>query len=319
MNESTGLKLKDDTRLVRVLLAAAVAPSYIYYSFATTKSPYSAIPAVFALILILSQYLRSETPSHSWKEFITPVAGCLLNASVIFTTGFQGSPFLYVVLIPLLTYSTERDAVWVFRSVMFNTVTMVLLILRSLVHTDWFGLLNVLGITGISHVACYHIKRSKWSLASVVASILQEGRKDPLTCLYNRRALEEKVLRLIAAQLPFALVMCDVDHFKWYNDRYGHLDGDRVLQRIAHTLMRSVSPRGMAFRWGGDEFVLVLPTADRSTVESVRSRIRQFIESQVKELGMSFGVAMFPADGDSLEDLLNIADRMLYRAKEKLS
>lgn len=120
MRKSTGAKLTDDVRRVRVLLAVAVAPPYLYYSLVVARNPYSVITAVCAAALVVSQYLRSK----SWNEFLTPVAGCPLNASAICTTGFERSPFLFLVLIPLLTYGTERDAVWVFRSVMLNTVIM---------------------------------------------------------------------------------------------------------------------------------------------------------------------------------------------------
>lgn len=314
MRKSAGAKLTNDVHRVRVLLAVAVAPPYLYYSLMVARNPYSVITAVCAAALVASQYLRGK----SWNEFLTPVAGCLLNASAICTTSFERSPFLFLVLIPLLTYSTERNAVWVFRSVMLNTVIMVFLALRSFLQADWFALFSVLGITGISHIACWHIRRSKGTFASVVASTLREARIDPLTRLYNRRALQEEVARLITIREPFALVLCDIDHFKLYNDTHGHLAGDRVLRRIARVLLRPLSPRGMAFRWGGDEFVLVLPMADHLMVDSVCSRIIQLIENEVEELGMSFGVAMFPHDGTSLEELLSTADRMLYGAKQHL-
>lgn len=110
----------------------------------------------------------------------------------------------------------------------------------------------------------------------------------------------------------------DIDHFKLYNDSHGHLNGDRALRRIARVLVRPLSPRGMAFRWGRDEFVLVLPMADPLMVDSIGSRINQLVENEVEELGMSFGVAMFPNDGASLEELLSTADRMLYSAKQHL-
>jgi len=314
MRKSTRVKITNDVRRVRVLLTVAVAPPYLYYSLVVAKNPYSVITAVCAAVLVVSQYLRSK----SRNEFLTPVAGCLLNASAICTPGFERSPFLFLVLIPLLTYSTERDSAWVFRSVMFNTVIMVLLALRSFAQTDWLALFNVLGITGISHIACRHIKRSKGAFASALASTLREARIDPLTRLYNRRALQEEVERLIIVGEPFALVLCDVDRFKRYNDSRGHLDGDRVLRCIARVLLRSLSSRGMAFRWGGDEFVLVLPTADPLMADSVCSRINQLVKNEVEELGISFGVAMFPGDGSSLEELLWAADRMLYRAKQQM-
>lgn len=225
---------------------------------------------------------------------MTAVAGCLLNASVICTTGFQRSPFLFTVLIPLLTYGTERDGKWV-----FNSGLMVFLAVKALAGADWFGLLNVLGLTGLSHIACSHIRRSKGLFASTVACALHEGRKDPLTGLYNRRMLHDKVAELLASGRPFALVLCDVDQFK--------------------KLLHAVVPGGMAFRWGGDEFVLILPAAESAKVQEICSGICESVTVEAPDLSMSFGVAVFPGDGTSLEELLRTADRRLYQAKCRMS
>lgn len=314
-----GPRLKGRVRRVRVLLALAVAPAYLYYCVAVRSFCAVLVTGSFAMFLLMSQYLEAKSPHESWKNFLTPVAGCLLNASVICTTGFQRSPFLFTILIPLLTYGTERDGKWVFNSVMLNTGLMVFLAVKALAEADWFGLLNVLGLTGLSHIACSHIRRSKGLFASAVACALHEGRKDPLTGLYNRRMLHDKVAELMASGRPFALVLCDVDQFKKFQDKHGHLEGDRFLRRIARVLLHAVVPGGMAFRWGGDEFVLILPAAESAKVQEICSGICESVTVEAPDLSMSFGVAVFPGDGTSLEELLRTADRRLYQAKCRMS
>ena len=308
----TDLEPLVDVRCVRILLAACVAPPYLYYSVLLHRNPLSLLTAACALGLFMSQRLTGAF-HHG---YVTPLAGALLNASAICTTGYERSPFLFLILIPLLTYSVERDAVWVLRSVMLNTILMTFLIARSVARADWFGLANVLGLLAGSHVACRYIRQSKDRIARIVETRTEEAHVDPLTGLYNRRALDKMLSCLIAASRPFALVLCDIDGFKWYNDTFGHLAGDRVLQAAARMLTNLVSPRGQAFRWGGDEFVLILPGGDRTAADSAGKKMGGLIATEFQRLGLSFGVSVFPDDGSTPEELFGAGDRMLYSAKD---
>ena len=304
-----------DVRCVRILLAACVAPPYLYYSVLLQRNPFSLLTAVFAFALFLSQRFVDA----SRNGYVTPLVGALLNASAICTTGYQRSPFLFLTLIPLLTYSMERDAEWVVRSVMVNTPLMAFLLARSAAQADWFGLVNVMGLLAGSHIACRYIRQSKDRIARVVESRTQEAHVDPLTGLFNRRALDKALACLMTASKPFALVLCDIDGFKSYNDTFGHLEGDRMLQAVARMLTNLTGTRGQAFRWGGDEFVLVLPDGDLAMGTSAGMRIGQLIAAQFERLGLSFGVSVFPDDGATPEELLSVGDRMLYSAKQLAS
>jgi len=153
--------------------------------------------------------------------------------------------------------------------------------------------------------------------------------RDPLTGLYNRRYLEEildrEVRRAIRSQQPLGILMLDLDHFKKFNDTYGHDAGDAVLRETASFLIRSVRAEDVVCRHGGEEFVVILPTADRHAAESraqrIVSRLRDMVVlHQGRSLGMitaSLGVAALPDHGTSPGELLQAADAALYRAKHE--
>lgn len=316
MNKSAGLKLTVDTHLMRVLLAVSVAPSYLYYSLVVARNHFSVLTALCAVLLIVSQHL----PNGSWNEFLTPVAGCLLNAAAICTTGFQRSPFLFVVLIPLLTYSTERDAVWVRRSVMLNMVTMTLLVVRSIAQADWFATLDILGLVGISQVASHHIRQVKKKLAFVVAS----AEIDQLTGLYNRRAFLAQFKIMLAeargGRCTPAVAFLDIDRMKEINDTWGHKGGDEALKQAASAIKKSVRPSDMVARYGGDEFVVLFPNHELSA-QSLRARLKEHLQALdfdgvVVPLNLSVGMAYFPVDGANLEELIAKADARMYEDKE---
>jgi diguanylate cyclase (GGDEF)-like protein/PAS domain S-box-containing protein len=147
---------------------------------------------------------------------------------------------------------------------------------------------------------------------------------DPLTGLYNRRhlaeALAKELDRARRHQLPLSLLMCDVDHFKQFNDRHGHECGDQVLQMVAQHLSAALRTHDLPCRYGGEEFVAVLPSTSQSGAYSVAERLRRDIavtETNGLHVTVSIGVASFPwVAAGSPQALIEAADRALYDAKE---
>ncbi len=148
---------------------------------------------------------------------------------------------------------------------------------------------------------------------------------DPLTGLYNRRLFEEhfekELNRALRYNQHLALIFLDLHQFKEVNDRYGHPQGDLFLQTAAATLRKSLRTSDYAFRIGGDEFALLLVHSDSEQANTLARRIRANFGSAVQSmqasvgLGMDYGIAVFPADGDQKDVLIRLADQRLYEMK----
>jgi diguanylate cyclase (GGDEF)-like protein len=156
--------------------------------------------------------------------------------------------------------------------------------------------------------------------------------RDPLTGLYNRRYMQEFLERELHSarrkRRPLSVIMLDLDHFKRYNDNFGHSAGDQALAAVGEMLLRTVRAEDIACRYGGEEFTLILPECPLSEAtvraEEIRKRIKEYHFQQVQperpdrpaaNLSCSIGVAAFDETTDRVDLLLNFADDALYQAK----
>lgn len=154
----------------------------------------------------------------------------------------------------------------------------------------------------------------------------EQANRDPLTGLFNRRYLvdtfERELARCTREDLPLCLMLIDVDHFKRVNDRYGHPVGDLVLQELGRLLAGEARTEDVACRFGGEEFLMLLPGLPLATaVERAEHWRRTFagldvtLDGQPIALSLSVGIAIFPAHGRGQGELLRHADLALYEAK----
>jgi diguanylate cyclase (GGDEF)-like protein len=154
--------------------------------------------------------------------------------------------------------------------------------------------------------------------------------RDSLTSLYNHRYFQEELAHEVErAQRygkPLSVLMLDVDRFKEVNDTYGHLMGDTLLSYVAQVIAAELRSSDVAARYGGDEFAVILPETDQTRALTVAEKLsgaisvdRRWQGALLESLGagISFGVAAFPDDGRTADDLLGAADRRLYGAKRR--
>jgi diguanylate cyclase (GGDEF)-like protein len=150
---------------------------------------------------------------------------------------------------------------------------------------------------------------------------------DGLTGLFNHRHLHQAMERMLERcrreERPLALIMLEIDNFKRYNDTYGHQRGDEVLRIVAEMLRKGSRATDIVARYGGDEFMIVLPDTGKDTAGDVGERLRRAIEAYPFRLGenivtnvtLSVGIAASPDDGDTVDALVDAVDRAQYSAK----
>lgn len=167
------------------------------------------------------------------------------------------------------------------------------------------------------------LETSHTELAIANARLKELSLKDGLTRLFNRRALDERLnAEFQRAQRhgnPLSLILIDIDHFKQYNDTYGHLEGDTALCEVATLIEGETRESDTAARYGGEEFVVILPDTTAEGAAVIAERIRFGVEdgcSGDKPVTISTGVAALPADAVMPEELTNLADKALYAAKD---
>lgn len=167
------------------------------------------------------------------------------------------------------------------------------------------------------------------TLRKQLEQVREESLTDALTGIANRKAfdqgLEQLIQNNVEQESAFSVVIADIDHFKKFNDTFGHLVGDKVLQFVGPTIKSCVKGKDMAARFGGEEFVILLPDTDITGAEIVAEQIRKAIaKRKLKDkvrnqdygkITVSLGIAQFQ-QGEQSSDLLKRADQALYQAKE---
>lgn len=175
-----------------------------------------------------------------------------------------------------------------------------------------------------------NVEQQTQGLQQEVKKLQDEVATDPLTGLYNRKALNQRMESLLASaqelqQTPFCVLMLDIDHFKHFNDRFGHIIGDEVIRRVGVTIKELLRAEDFPARFGGEEFTVVLPSTGIEDAMKIAHAIHQAIgkltlirrstKEQLPGITISVGAAQMHL-GDDCEQLLERADQALYLAKE---
>lgn len=150
---------------------------------------------------------------------------------------------------------------------------------------------------------------------------------DSLTGIPNRRYIDMKITSALQEMerhgIPLGIILADIDHFKHFNDVYGHLIGDEILKIIASTLSCNIRVSDMAGRWGGEEFIIILQHVDHPILKKIAGKLRALVEASILHNNdemlhatISMGACLAKAE-DTQETLIQRADNLLYRAKEQ--
>lgn len=170
-------------------------------------------------------------------------------------------------------------------------------------------------------------KAAEMELAEAYRKLEILSRTDPLTNLSNRRALLDSLnhekFRYERNHETFSIIICDIDNYKFINDNFGHNAGDFVLKEISEIMVKKLRKQDFVGRWGGDEFLMILPQTSVEGARFLANNIREKVDNNVFEykdfkikITMSFGVAEFK-DSYNIHDCIRSADEALYKAKEQ--
>jgi len=185
---------------------------------------------------------------------------------------------------------------------------------------------NVDGLKSVRgwYFEAYYLKsaliRSLTFLQGQVSYFKDQSTTDPLTGITNRRTMDAMLAEWLDNKLPHALILLDLDHFKSVNDTYGHAVGDKVLQFLAQNMQAVARDGDVCCRYGGEEFVLLLPNTTVEEAVQVAEQLRHNLAHTISPCGrkvtLSAGVAVYPQMADTAEKLIEAADGALYLAKQ---
>lgn len=151
--------------------------------------------------------------------------------------------------------------------------------------------------------------------------LLDRSNTDTLTNALNKRALIAKIKRMASEssrEKPFSMLMFDIDHFKGINDKLGHAVGDQCITQLAKIARESIRDVDILGRYGGDEFIILLPNAHIDQAQNIAERFRRKVDTETKpHFSISIGIACAPMDGNTYEEMIAAADEGLYASKEK--
>jgi diguanylate cyclase (GGDEF)-like protein len=329
---SSGLPPGLYQRMSRVVSLMFIG-SALVLSVVTGSGEQTAVIVLLAFGLILIELFQDVLPSAAFGRSRMPLEAALVLVFVtvlIVMTGGVNSPYFfgYLLLVGAAALSTSESGgliLAVVSSVAYIAAVAIGSQGRTLEPTDLAAVaFNLIAIALVMYVAAVIGREQRRAREEA----LRLSRFDSLTRLHSRdyfmAELEQEILRATRTGRPFALAMVDLDGLKAANDRFGHDWGDNLLRAVADAMRGDIRVTDVAARFGGDEFVLLLPETDLSgailVAEKVRvdiSRIALPHNGAVVRTTASIGIVSFPDDGRTSTELMRRADIAMYEAKRR--
>lgn len=342
---------KQTTRLKRTLLGFsfyALCAMFIGFSTWQDLFPFHAfviytmgfvtVSTSFFIIIRLGWNLRFRDPNMTEAQIL---CSAMLCTYVVSNAGTFRGIFMLAYVVGLMFAGTHLRTRQLARLAALPLVVFPIVVLivarQSAVEIDWrievvnwLALCVILAFTvvlvGRLSLLQSRLKASKAELQAALAKLTDMAAHDDLTGLYNRRCMVELLEREKSradrrGDGGFCVCLVDIDHFKQINDTYGHGNGDSVLRTFAHVAEQSVRSVDFLGRWGGEEFLMLLPDTSADLAAACAQRIKAELEKTAFDglppdfrITMSAGIAEYRAGGE-IQDLLERADQALYRAK----
>ncbi|MEN8170190.1 MAG: GGDEF domain-containing protein [Pseudomonadota bacterium] len=282
----------------------------------------------FACYSLLLLYFVIKQPYSKWLALALVVPGLSLILLVMFHPDTPKNAFIWIFLVPVLTYSLLGRYLGFLLTLFCSILALISYLSKYGNIVDRINLLIIIDVVICMSIiwVISHLYERYREMSSKALHLL--ATTDELTGLYNRRQMEKafKHLSMVAdrQQQLLAVVVMDLDHFKKVNDQWGHDAGDAVLVHVAKLLRDGLRQSDWAFRTGGEEFCLLLPVEGYEGAIKAADTVRQSIADTPCHhgelsipLSASIGIALYPNDGSDYENLLQLGDQHMYRAKEQ--
>ncbi|MEJ2622791.1 MAG: GGDEF domain-containing protein [Candidatus Thiodiazotropha sp.] len=315
------------TRLLFCILAL------LYFNFGgeeqirewTSLQVVNLVFVAFGIEILFFMHHASRIPHVPWRQRLTMWVDIFMAFFAVLADTTVSSPGFLVFLMVILG-NGMRYGLRLFGEAVLGSLGAVILIV-SLRLFDYIHILSVSAIFFLLFFAIIVVYSYTLTakIEMVRTKLIHERNIDSLTGLLNRRALIERSLSLFQfqgnQQQDIVVLFADLDGFKTINDTHGHLVGDRVLAATASSIVKIVRSDDLVARYGGDEFLLLLPSASREGGELVAQRVKQAIDDYAREnhldFSISIGMGKFPDHGHDLESVVKCVDKAMYHSKMK--
>lgn len=252
--------------------------------------------------------------------------------SLTYQGGFNNTALYWVFPFPAILFGLLGVRIALLSNALLVLVLCVMLFVPELILAEYKDaeasrfIASLLIVIIVCWINDHYRERSHQAMDLLHQSKDIQANTDPLTHLANRRFIESSLFKRLQQQpdafLPLGIIMCDIDHFKLFNDRYGHDVGDEVLKVVARLFKQKLRQQDIACRIGGEEFLLFLPHTDRQQSLNVAEKIRRQladepfrVEQGVEQITASFGVVVCE-DVKQFNDAVKRADTLLYQSKQ---
>ena len=279
--------------------------------------------SVYGLVILFFMWHTTREPHAPWRQRLTMWVDIGMATFAGLADATVSSPAFLVYLMVILG-NGMRYGLRLFGEAVVGSLGAAAL----LVGQRLFDYVSIFSVSAIFFLVFFTIiVLYSYSLTAKIerarAKLAHERNVDALTGLLNRRALIERATHLFKSHETHGgesvVLFADLDGFKAVNDTHGHHVGDRVLAAVAERIAKSVRAVDLVARYGGDEFILILPGTTREGGESVARRVRQEIDDWARESSIDFGVSIglgkYPDHGADLETVIASVDKAMYRSK----
>ena len=284
-----------------------------------------------SFILIVNYFFLKFSYKKEIASFTISTLCFILFSYLIYSGGVNNTGPLWVYPLPMIVMFLLgfRKGI-LYMTLFFIVIIFILFGLDNTFYPDDFKLRIVLSLLLVTFLASVYeyLREATFQRMNTLSKQLEEAsHHDHLTQVYNRRGihkeLETACIHYNTDNKNFSLIICDIDYFKKINDNYGHVTGDEVLKKVASEIKRIIRKDDVLARWGGEEFLVLLPNASMEAAYEVGEKIRKSIENTSFKydnhtIAMTVSIGIAEKDNElPISDIISQADAHMYRAKKE--